>query len=113
MQTCRLIALSLAILACCYASSYVMAQEASQEGAGQLSRAVDKDDLDAYWLDQNTWMEYGYRPHVKAQTTPFANLPTYGTTTGGYSFGTDLPTPSLKDPFDKTSVQLTKYGTWH
>ena len=112
MPTCRLIVLALLILAgwCCVSSSGT-AQEAA--GGDDLTGAVDKQDLDSYWLDQNMWAEYGYRPHVKAQVTPFVNLPTYGHSTGAYAYGTDLPTPSLQNPYDKTKIQLTKYGTWH
>lgn len=113
MLNYRFAAVLMLLLAWCCVSSTGTAQEASEGGADEISRAIHNQDLDAYWLDHNTWLEYGYRPHVKANLTPFTNLPTYGHSTGAYSFGTVLPAPSLEDPYDKRNVQLTKYGTWH
>lgn len=90
-----------------------MGQGASEFGADQLSSAVRSQDLDAYWADTTRWMEYGYRPQVKANITPWSSSPSYFAGNDSYSYGTDLPKPSLVNPFDKKTVQLTKYGTWH
>lgn len=87
--------------------------DAAQFGADDLSSAVRSQELDSYWLDQKKWMAYGYRPHIQANLAPFTNLPSYTANKNYYSYGTDLPAPSLENPYDKASVQLTKYGTWH
>lgn len=113
MQTRQVIMLAVLMLTVYGLCTMGTAQEASSTGSDELSRAIHKQDLDSYWLDQNMWMEYGYRPHVKAHLTPFTSLPTYGQSTGAYSFGTDLRASSLADPYDKQNVQLTKHGTWH
>lgn len=91
----------------------VIAQGASEFGAGDLSEAVRKQDLDSYWLDQKKWMAYGYRPQIKAKATPWAKYPSYFAGKDSYTYGSDLPAPNLKNPYDKKNIQLTKYGTWH
>ncbi len=90
-----------------------IAQEEGNFGADDLSQAVRSQDLDSFWLEQRKWMAYGYRPQVKAKLTPFTNLPAYSAGKNYYSYGIDLPTPSLENPYDKKRVQLTKFGTWH
>ncbi len=95
------------------AASSGTAQDIYGIPADNLSRAVQRQDLDSFWLEQRKWMAYGYRPRVKAHLTPFTNLPSYSAGRNYYSYGVDLPAPSLKNPYDKKSVQLTKYGTWH
>ncbi|MCA9068200.1 MAG: hypothetical protein KDA84_04720 [Planctomycetaceae bacterium] len=94
-------------------SRSVIAQGAGEFGADQLSQAVRSQDLDSYWLDTKKWMAYGYRPQLKDKVTPWAKGPSYFSGKDSYTYGSDLPTPSLKNPFDKKNIQLTKYGTWH
>ena len=80
-----------------------------------------QDDLDAYWHETATWAFYGYRPKMTAQPARFMPLmPTYGSanSSAGYSFGSVM-TPAQIDPsmytpsLRKTTIPMTKYGTWH
>lgn len=100
----------------CGASS--MAEDYDETGVNFNLR---QDDLDAYWHDTAIWAFYGYRPLTKAHLSRFMPaMPSYGTaqSSGGYSFGSvqappqfdpSMYTPSLR----KTTIQMTKYGTWH
>jgi hypothetical protein len=103
----------LLMFALCGVSLSGIAQDAGEFGADQFSRAIRSQDLDSFWLDQNMWMQYGYRPRFNTQLTPFTNLPSYSAGQNDYSYGTTLPAPSVANPLDKKSIQLTKYGTWH
>lgn len=91
----------------------VIAQGAGEFGADQLSQAVRSQDLDSYWMDTKKWMAYGYRPQLESKVTPWAKYPSYFAGKDSYTYGSDLPAPTLKNPFDKKNIQLTKYGTWH
>jgi hypothetical protein len=84
-----------------------------EAGVDDLSRVVHSQDLDSYWSDQAMWTEFGYRPHVQAQTTPFTSLPSYFAGKNYYSFGTDLSSPNIDNPLDKTTIQQSPNGTWH
>jgi hypothetical protein len=113
MKKIPLTALMFLMIVLCAFTPAGMGQGASEFGADQLSNAVKNQDLDAYWADSTRWMEYGYRPQVKANITPWSTAPSYFAGKDNYSYGTDLPVPSLANPLEKKSVQLTKYGTWH
>ena len=113
MKKFSLTALLFLMIVLCALTPAGMGQGASEFGADQLSSAVRSQHLDAYWADTTRWMEYGYRPQVKDQVTPWSSTPSYFAGNNSYSYGTNLPSPSLVNPYDKTSVQLTKYGTWH
>lgn len=95
------------------ATPWGTAQDAGQFGADDLSEAVRNQDLDSYWLEQRKWAAYGYRPQIKGKITSFDNLPSYSAHKNYYSYGGELPQPTLANPYDKKSIQLTKYGTWH
>lgn len=89
----------------------------AQEGTlGDLGIRTRKYDLDGYWMDSNTWQEYGFRPYVKTHIKQFAGLPSYFGGKDDYSYGTETP-PVLVSNLDAASskrrIQLTKYGTWH
>lgn len=85
----------------------------AQIAVDDLSRAVDSQDLDSYWLDQRMWTEYGYKPHASAQPTRFTNLPSYFAGKNYYASGINMPTPSMMDPLNKNSTQIIGPGVWH
>ena len=101
------------------AALWVSGGSAQQDAVGPqgvaVNLAVRQDDSDAYWLDTNTWLEYGYRPHAVTPPTRFASaLPSYFAGKSGYSFGTIQPSENA--PWEggtSTKFQMTKYGTWN
>jgi hypothetical protein len=112
---CAIIVATLAV-----AVLWVSGGSAQQEGVGTQgvapNLAVRQDDSDAYWLDTNTWLEYGYRPHAVTPPTRYASaIPSYfAGQRGGYSFGINESAgdqPWEGGPPDK--FQMTKSGTWN
>jgi hypothetical protein len=102
------------------AGLWVTGGSAQQDGVGPqgvaTNLAVRQDDSDAYWLDTNTWLEYGYRPHAVTPPTRYASaIPSYfAGSRGGYSFGINEPAGNA--PWEggaPDKFQMTKYGTWH
>jgi hypothetical protein len=86
------------------------------EGLGDLGIRVRQQNLDSYWLENRTWAEYGYRPHVTTNVTRFTNLPSVFAGRNYYAYGTVPPviTPqSIVGRPAKADIQMTKYGTWH
>lgn len=108
----RILALTLLLVAAAWFSAG-RADDAGQTGADQIGSVVRSQDLDAYWADQATWLEYGYRPQVQVHNTPLAGMPTDWSSPGGYAYGDNPVMPSLDNPLDKHSVQLSEFGTWH
>lgn len=87
-----------------------------ESGLGDLGIRVRQQNLDAYWLNSKQWMEYGYRPHVTANMTPYTNLPSVFAGKNYYSYGMNNPTVTVRDILGRNSkdeIQMTKYGTWH
>ena len=100
-----------------FCGSTSIAEDYDAEG---INFNLRQDDLDSYWHDTSIWAFYGYRPHTTAHLSRFMpSLPTYDSgNRSGYSFGSVMdPTqidPSMYNPsLRKSTIQMTKYGTWH
>jgi hypothetical protein len=85
---------------------------------GGLNNTVRQDDLDSYWLDNQNWYWYGYRPYTKVHLSRYApGIPSYYSsegTQGGYSFGINESAGNA--PWEggpPVKFQLQKNGTWH
>jgi hypothetical protein len=85
---------------------------------GGLNNTVRQDDLDSFWLDNQNWYWYGYRPYAKVHMSRYApGIPGYfasGGTRGGYSFGINESAGNA--PWEggpPVNFQLQKNGTWH
>jgi hypothetical protein len=114
------IRIAIVVLTLVVAVLWVSGGSAQQDAVGpqgfSTNLAVRQADSDAYWLDTNTWLEYGYRPHAVTPPTRYASaIPSYfAGSQGGYSFGTVTPTPNA--PWEggpPAKFQMTKYGTWN
>ena len=89
---------------------------AQDDTLGDLGIRVRQQNLDSYWLENRTWAEYGYRPHVTSHLTPFTSLPSPYAGKNYYSWGTNEPAATMNDILGRSSksdIQMTKYGTWH
>ena len=96
---------------------WVSGGSAQQDGVGSqgiaANLAVRQDDSDAYWLDTNAWLEYGYRPHAVTPPTRFAStMPSYfAGSSSGYSFGT--VTPAECPLGRRVARQVSDDEIWH
>lgn len=108
--TAALLLCAVALLTSGFADDGDVAGESlsDQFGASTMSQH-----LDAYWSEQRTWLEYGFRPHSQTSATQYSPLPSYWSHQNGYSFGSDVNTMNLDNPLDKSRVQLDSQGTWH
>ena len=117
MTTQMRIAILIAIVASVFCVSGGSAQQPGVGTEGVAANlAVRTDDSDAYWLDTNTWLQYGYRPHAVTPPTRYASaIPSYFSgQRGGYWFG--INESAGDQPWEGGSpdkFQMTKYGTWH
>jgi hypothetical protein len=89
-----------------------------QEGTlGDLRLRNHKEQLDAYWLDNAVWEQYGFRPYATIHMHQFVNAPvTPASRWAPQIYGLAI-SPTTAGQIDaaasKRRIQLTKYGTWH
>lgn len=93
---------------------------------GNLGLPGSGQDVDSYWIDQNTWLFYNFRPYVKTHMYRFTNIPSYSAGHNYYAYGTTPPTGGPGDEvevpvmpiekpkvLDKSKVQVTRKPLWH